>query len=78
MLTAARRLAEGEPDNARWQTDLVVGYAKLQGVTEDPAKRRALLGDALAILKRLESHGQLSADQNGWIDWAEAELADIE
>jgi hypothetical protein len=75
LLDATHRLAAQEPDNVRWQTDLVVGYSKAQSVTGDPAERRALLDEALAILARLDEDDLLTADQRDWIPWLEAELA---
>ena len=60
-----KKLAALDPDNAEWQSDVVVSAWKL---AEAGAKdKRQHLASGLAILKRLYAEGKLPADQRGWI-----------
>ena len=72
------RLAQQDPTNAEWQTDLVVSYWKLAQantpVTEGHATQRELLEKGLAILYRLRAESRLTQDQEGWIETLEQAL----
>ncbi len=60
-----KTLAARDPNNVVWQTDLVVSAWKL---TEAGVKdKRQHLASGLAILKRLDGEGKLTADQKEWI-----------
>lgn len=73
-LAVARRLAAADP---RKRTDVVVSLADIQSVTEDPEVRRDLLDEALGLLGELQSDGALTADQEGWIAWAQGVRAEV-
>lgn len=62
-----RALAEKDPDNTQWQTDVVVSLWKLSQL-EQGTTGRGYLEEALSILERLSSQRLLSADQQGWIE----------
>ena len=64
-LAIAKTLAELNPKMVQWQTDLVVSYYKLSQLKPDESKM--LLGDALAILKRLDNEGRLEVEKQAWI-----------
>lgn len=64
-LAIAKTLAELDPKMVQWQTDLVVSYYKLSQLKPDESKM--LLGDALAILKRLDNEGRLEVEKQAWI-----------
>lgn len=60
-----RRLAETDPANAQWQTDVVVSLWKMSSVSQETAALR-FLEEALAIVTALEAAGNLHADQETW------------
>jgi hypothetical protein len=64
-LVIAQNLAELDPNIVEWQTDLVVSYFKLSQLQTENAK--TLLGDALAILKRLHGENRLDHEKQSWI-----------
>jgi len=71
-LDIRKALAARDPNNVVWQTDLVVSAWKL---AEAGAKDgRQHLANGLAILKRLDGEGKLTADQKEWIAAFEAAL----
>ena len=59
------KLARSDPGNVQGQTDLIVSHFKLAQAGDTP---RENLVRALEIVKRLESEGKLSAQQQGWVD----------
>jgi hypothetical protein len=69
-LDIAKALAARDPNNVVWQTDLVVSAWKLAQAGAHDA--RGHVGNGLAILKRLDGEGKLTADQKGWIGAFEA------
>jgi hypothetical protein len=71
-LAIRKVLAQKDPSNVQWQTDVVVSLYKLAGAGDNP---RANLIEALAILKRLNAAGTLPPDKTGWIPRIEAALA---
>ncbi len=71
-LDIRKRLAARDPNNVEWQTDLVVSAWKLMGAGAE--NRRRHLAEGLAILKRLDAEGKLTADQKEWIGAFEAAL----
>jgi tetratricopeptide (TPR) repeat protein len=75
-LEIAKRLAARDPSNVVWQTDLVVSAWKLASAGAEDAVRN--LADGLAILKRLDGKGRLTADQKQWIGAFEAALEETE
>ena len=64
-LTIRKTLAKLNPDLVQWQTDLVVSYFKLSKIKTD--RSQDLLGEALVILKRLNSENRLDHQKKGWI-----------
>jgi hypothetical protein len=64
-LDIRKQLAARDPNNVVWQTDLVVSAGKLAGA--GAKDRRQHLASGLAILKRLDAEGKLTADQKEWI-----------
>jgi hypothetical protein len=77
-LAIAERLAQQDPSNTQWQTDLVVSYWKLAQANAPVAKGYAtpyeLLEKGLAILYRLRAESRLTKDQEGWIGTLEQAL----
>jgi len=71
-LAIAKALAQRDPSNTQWQHDLVVSLYK---VASAGGNAKANLTEALAILKRLDAEGKLTADQKGWVATIEAALA---
>jgi tetratricopeptide (TPR) repeat protein len=65
-LEIAERLVRQEPDRADYQADLVASLGRV-GTRES-------LERALAILRRLEGQGKLTAQQAGWIGIIEQAL----
>ncbi len=57
-----KALANRDPNNAQWQTDLVVSAVKLASVGHPESCQ--LLREGLAITERLASQGRLTADQH--------------
>ncbi len=75
-LDIAKQLAARDPANVVWQTDLVVSAWKL---AEAGAKdKRQHLASGLAILKRLDAEGKLTADQKEWIAMFEEAMQEPE
>ena len=70
-----KALAARDPSNVVWQTDLVVSAAKLASAGAPEAARH--LAEGLAILKRLNAEGRLTADQEGWIAPFEAAMREL-
>ncbi len=64
-LDIRKRLAERDKNNVQWQTDLAVSAWKLAAAGAEDG--RAQIAGGLAILKRLDAEGKLTADQKGWI-----------
>ena len=54
------KLVAADPDNALWQTDLVVALVRLALTGDEPRPR---LERALEIMRRLEREGKLAASQ---------------
>lgn len=73
-LDIARALAAKDPGNTQWQTDAVLSLWRLASAGDDPRGRWT---DALAILTRLKSQNQLTAEQEGWIGTIEGEIAKL-
>ena len=71
-LAIRKKLAELNPEIVEWQTDLVVSYYKLSTIQVD--KTQELLGEALAILKRLHAENRLDHEIQGWIPFFENAL----
>ena len=64
-----RKLAERDPGNAQWQTDLAFSCWKLSQLDTPAlpkAERRALLKRGLAVLERLQQRGRLTPDKQTW------------
>lgn len=73
-LAIARALARRDPDNTEWQTGLAVSLTKVASAVTDPRRKRECLGEALALLIRLEKAGRLSAAQKSWPGLIRSEL----
>ena len=67
-------LARDDPANVLWQTDLVIALRSL-ALTGDEARPR--LARALEIARTLRDQGRLGADQVGWPEALEQELAKL-
>jgi tetratricopeptide (TPR) repeat protein len=65
------RLAAGDPGDVRIQTNLIVNLYKLAQLGDDATAR---LRQAVAILRRLDAEGKLSADRKGLIGALEQEI----
>jgi hypothetical protein len=66
-LAIRERLAEADPSNAQWQTDVVVSLWKLAGDgLAEPAAARDYLRRVLAILEGLAAAGRLHGAQQEW------------
>ena len=64
-----RKLAERDPGNAQWQTDVAVSCWKLSQLDTPAlpkAERRALLERGLAVLEGLQQRGRLTPDKQRW------------
>jgi tetratricopeptide (TPR) repeat protein len=59
-LTVARELVAAEPDSVERQTDLIMSIAQTQIMVLDPARKRALIEEALTIMDKLQAAGQLN------------------
>ena len=66
------RLTKKDPANAMWQTDLAWSHYKFVQASADGWRSHAEEG--LAILKRLDAEGRLTAGQKEWIAMFEAAL----
>lgn len=71
-LDIRERLTRDDPDNVLWQTDLVIALRALALAGDDA---RARLTRALEIARRLRDEGKLGAQQMGWVEALEQELA---
>ncbi|SEA43520.1 hypothetical protein SAMN05660964_01606, partial [Thiothrix caldifontis] len=74
-------LADNDPSNAEWQTDVVVSHFKLLDIEQqqDNTKAARAHGEkALAILKPLEEQGLLHGQQQQWIKGVEEMLKKLE
>ena len=73
-LAIRETLAAAHPERPQFETDLVVSYVRLAGAGVDS---RVHLTKAHAILQRLGARDMLTAQQQGWIGFVEAELAKL-
>jgi uncharacterized protein len=71
-LVIRRTLAQTDPSNVDWQTKLVLSLLRMADASEAPA---ADLGEALAILKRLDAAGKLPPDKKDWVNQIAAKQA---
>jgi tetratricopeptide (TPR) repeat protein/energy-coupling factor transporter ATP-binding protein EcfA2 len=71
-LVVIERYSASDPNNPRWQIDLALALNKLALIGDEP---RARFERALAILRKLDAAGRLSANQKGWIQALEEGLA---
>ena len=62
-LEICEKLTKKNPSNAMWQTDLAWSHYEFVQAASDGWQQHAK--DGLAILKRLDAEGKLSADQKG-------------
>jgi hypothetical protein len=75
-LEICKKLTKKDPANALWQTDLAWSHFMFVRAAADGWRRHAQ--DGLAILKRLDAEGKLTADQKGWIGAFEEALREPE
>jgi eukaryotic-like serine/threonine-protein kinase len=73
-LATVERYLASDPDNSVWQIDLVFALNRLAAAGDEP---RARLEQALAILRKLDSAGQLDANQKAWIPIHEEAIAKL-
>ncbi len=73
-LAVIEEYAATDPGNAVWQIDLVLCLNNLAQIGDEP---RARYERILAILRRLEREGKLTADQKPWIEAAEKLIASL-
>ena len=73
-LSVIEDYAATDPANAVWQIDLVLCLNNLALIGDEP---RARYERILAILRRLEREGKLTAAQKPWIEAAEKQLASL-
>jgi hypothetical protein len=72
-------LAERDPLNAQWQTDVAVSCSKLGTLAEHQTKRerRAWLIRGREILAGLKAQGRLHPNRD-WIAWFDTKLAETD
>jgi hypothetical protein len=74
------RLAEQDPGNAVWQTDVAVSCWKLADLlrqTGDDKRAAELLREGLAVLHPLAAENRLTAQQQSWPRIFERTLAEL-
>jgi tetratricopeptide (TPR) repeat protein len=64
-LEICEKLTKKDPSNAMWQTDVAWSHYKFVQAASDDWRKHGQ--DGLAILKRLDAEGKLTADQKEWI-----------
>jgi hypothetical protein len=69
------KLAAADPEDARWQIDLVLSLWHLAAEGGDDPRSR--YSRALSILRGLDSARKLTADQRQWIATIEQLLAEV-
>ena len=78
-LAICERLAAADPSNVEWQTDLAVSLSKLsQPRMAEPGAAVGYLRRALEVLERLQSAGQLNAQQKDWPGQFRQRLRELE
>ena len=77
--TIAERLAAADPSNVAWQTGLAISLWKLsQPGMAEPGAAIGYLRRALEVLERLQSAGQLNAQQQDWPEQFRRRLRELE
>jgi tetratricopeptide (TPR) repeat protein len=66
------RYSATDPDNVLWQLDLALSLYKLALLGDDPRPR---LERALAIVRKLDAAGRLTAGQRAWVESLQQALA---
>ena len=73
-LEIARALADKDPGNKQFRTDVVLALWRLAAVGDNPRER---LTEALKLLKNLKLAAMLTPAQEGWIATIESDLSKL-
>jgi len=71
-LALRQQIAASDPDNALWQTELIVSLVQSARAGDEP---QAHLEQALALAQKLDAAGKLNANQKGLIGSIQQALA---